>query len=61
MYCLVLWAYFREHNGVFPLESFEIITQTVDAESIEKTKRELRGRWSRENAPTILVHGIYKL
>jgi len=61
MYCLALYAYFREESGIFPLDSFEFMTDDIDGSFIERKKREVGSRCSSGNVPSILVHGIFRV
>jgi hypothetical protein len=62
MFCLVLYAYFREESGIFPQISFEFLADRIDTAFIEEKKRQVGSQWSGSNsAPGILVHGVYRL
>jgi len=61
MYCLVLYAYFREEGGIFPQQSFEFVSDHMDATFIAECKRSVGAQWSGPSCPSILVHGVFKI
>jgi hypothetical protein len=60
MYCLVLYAWFREEQGLYPQMSFEFFSdRPINQSFIDEKKRGVGSRWGKGQGPGLLVHGIF--